>query len=93
MGSYKCLKKKKESKNIVDKLRDRELGIKKKRKKFPKGYVGTSQAPMRPGVALVPTNVHLHRRRRRLEHPQPLDRNSQKYAFVSSALNKVTFLD
>eukprot|EP01052_Picozoa_sp_SAG31_P013023 SAG31_NODE_773_length_12173_cov_15.778173_16_plen_79_part_01 len=61
-------KKKKESKNIVNKLRDRELGIKKKRKKFPKGYVGTSQAPMRPGVALVPTNVHLHRRRRRLEH-------------------------
>ena len=86
-------KKKKESKNIVNKLRDRELGIKKKRNKFPKGYVGSSQAPMRPGVALVPTSIHLHRKRRRLEHPQSLDRHSQKYAFVSSALNKVTFLN
>ena len=76
-------KKKKQSKNIVDKLRDRELGIKKKRNKFPKGYVGTSQAPMRPGVALVPTSIHLHRKRRRLEHPQPGDRSSRRYAYVS----------
>ena len=87
-------KQKKDSKNVVDKLKDRELGIKKKnRKKFPQGYVGTHQAPMRPGVVLVPTYPYGLGMRRRLEHPQPGDRASWRYAYVISSSKKFTFFD